>query len=367
MRRFTSMILAVAIGVIATLSLAAVAVARPAPGTQAAAAPKPSICTADGGQIAHPTTLLLGETAAITMYVRAMCAGSQVPTHYVLVADTSDAMDRSLVHELQDAMTTLVARLNLKDSPGTKVGIVAVDDEAKALSQLTNNAARLFGAIGRIDAGTDTRMDLGILEGVRMLTMARQDLVYPEIVNEVMITFSDGDNAGGCSSAQRAARRAKSAGVLVITVCVGRKCAKDCMRRVASARRYAFEWLGWSALLSVGNHIRIDHWKIGIRRMTVTQNLPAGVDYVTDSADPPATEIGADGKRLVWTENFVPVDGLTITLRVRPRAVGYKPVSAGAKAEFWDTYDHTGGFYFANPFVEVLAPFPVPTPTDAAP
>jgi len=67
---------------------------------------------------------------------------------------------------------------------------------------------------------------------------------------------------------------------------------------------------------------------------------------------------------VVWTENFVPADGMTVTFRARPRSVGHQPVSLGATAEFVDNSDRKGKFVYPPiPDIDVLAPFPVPTPT----
>jgi hypothetical protein len=63
--------------------------------------------------------------------------------------------------------------------------------------------------------------------------------------------------------------------------------------------------------------------------MTIIETLPANMTYVEGSAIPEPSEVSTDTRRLMWTANFVPTDGLTVTYQVSPQAVGRHPLSLG--------------------------------------
>lgn len=362
LRRVTSFTLAVAITALATLALPAIASAEP----MEQAAPKPpkeSLCMVDASQIARPRALLLGETTEVTLTARTLCTGFYLPLHIVLVVDPSTAMGSSLVRDLRDYLETLVTRLNLKDNPGTKVAVVVVDAEARTYAPLTNDMGRVMGAIGRIQAVGDTRMELGLREGVREILRGRQTLTYTSWSNDMIVVLSDGSNATGCRAAEQAARDAKNHGILVAAACVGRGCSHSCMQGIGSSRRYYFRWDDRSSLSDVFRRILNSDVRITIRRLTIVETLPPNMRYVEGSADPEPEAISPDGKSLRWGLNFVPSEGITLTYRIQPQAPGSHPTSLGAAVSFVDSQALGGQLNLPSPQVQVLAPVVVPTAT----
>jgi Mg-chelatase subunit ChlD len=367
MHRFNSIILGLAIALGAATSLASLAWAAPPAAPRPTPGPPASTCVADGTTQAAPRLLLLGEAVTVTLHARAVCFGDPVYTHIVLVVDPSAAMGGNLAHELQGFLTDIVDKLNLPNNPRTRVGVVLVDETATTASRLTGDVGQVKRAFGRIEPRGDTRIELGIEEGLRLIQQARVDKPYATFI-EVMILFSDGRNATGCRAGEKASRKARYNGALLISFCVGRNCDRRCVQPLASSARYFFRWGDPSSFYYIFDRVRyIGLQKISLRKMTLVETLPANMAYVEGSAIPEPSEVATDTRRLVWTANFVPVDGMTITYRVRPLAVGRHPLSLGARAEFRDSQDRVGSVAFPVPVVDVLAPFLVPTATPPAP
>jgi hypothetical protein len=65
--------------------------------------------------------------------------------------------------------------------------------------------------------------------------------------------------------------------------------------------------------------------------------------------------------------NSVPQEGVTFTFKVKPLETGYHPTNLKATGEYLDNKSRKGQFEFAVPFVTVLQPFPLATPTSPPP
>ena len=112
-----------------------------------------------------------------------------------------------------------------------------------------------------------------------------------------------------------------------------------------------------------------------IKNLEIIDILPPNMEFVTDSDEPPATEVSAERDRLTWRTSFVPKSGVTFTLRVRPLELGTHRTNNGAFGEFRDNHGNVGRFELADPEVIVVEavpptpsptnnPFPVPTVID---
>lgn len=340
MRHMPSTPVAVALTCIATLSafasLTAVTHARPA--QQVFPRPTPERPTACVGDVIHeraPGVVLLGETVAVTMMFRGLCAGVSLPQYIVLVADPSSDMGSVGIRDMRRAMVTLVDGLDLTINPGTFMGVIDVGDEARTHTVLVNDAARVKSAIRKVRAGGDTRIDLGIDAAVRMLRLARQSMNPHTRIDPDIVVFSDGRCATGCGDAIRSARNADRAGSRVIAVCVGNDCDERCMREIASSPSYFFHIENADRLMEAFLRIRKDIRMRVIKSLVLTETLAPDVAYVPDSAQPPAT-LRDGGRSLVWSTNYLAAEGFTATLRVKPLAVALARVSHDARAWFKD-------------------------------
>lgn len=335
--------------------------------------PLPSACIGDATKHAFPHTVLLGETLSITLTFRATCPQTDLPLHIVLVLDASGSMAGDPSRQMKDAAKMLIDRLDLRNNPGTKVGVVQFNAAATTLCELTNTASQAKSCVSRVAAEGGTCIDCGIREGLRVLLSGRREAGIAADLAETMVVFADGANNAGCESVLSAARQAKAQGIIMISVCMGAGCDAQCMRQAASSARYFYEIGDAAGLIAVFENIRRTLGAAMLRRLTIVDSLPPNMDLVPDSPIP-AADVSPDGRTLTWQSNFQPAEGMTVTFKVRPREVGQHPTNVAARAEFVDGTRAVGAVTYPVPLVQVLAvpgvapsPTPAPAPPEARP
>lgn len=322
-----------------------------------------SACIAVRDKFANPGVILLGETVDVTLTVTALCAGEQFPLHIVLVLDASGSMAGEPTREMKKAARELIKRLDIRNNPSTKVGVVSFNSTANVLCQLTDSTSRASSCVNRVGASGGTSISQGIIAGIKVFNQGRRDVPDPDSLREVMVVLSDGADNAGCGPVQRAAGQASGAGILVVTVCVGDGCDVQCMRSVASSPRYFFEARQASQLGAVFEQIRKQIQNVILKQMTVIDTLPDNMEYVEGSGQPEPNDFGTNNDQLTWRTSFVPKEGVTYTFKLRPREVGYHRTNNGAYGEFRDNKNRTGSFDFLDPYVLVLKPESLQTPT----
>ncbi len=326
-----------------------------------------SPCVPEENKYIEPKVVLLGETTKVTLQATVLCAGETYPLHIVLVLDASGSMAGNPTKEMKEAAVQLVRDLDMRNNPQTEVGVVQFSSIAKTLSQLTNNEGRAVGAIRKVGASGGTAIDQGIKEGLKVLVRGRGGGASAGNIHEVMVVLSDGGNNAGCPPVLQAANQAKNQGVLMITICVGSGCDAQCMRQAASSPRYFFQVQNAGQLKQVFQQIRDELRNIILKKLTITDTLPDNMRYVPDSAEPEPDTMTPAGDKLTWDTNFVPKDGVTITFEVEPLEPGYWPTNVEARGDFKDNLNRDGSFIYGVPWVTVLRPDAIPTPTEPPP
>ncbi len=322
--------------------------------------PRQSPCVLDLQQRAWPPLMLMGETTQLQTRVRANCPISDTPTHIVMVVDGSGSMAGQPTQETKRALREFVDALDLPNNPSTRVGVVEFNSNARTLCQLTNQVGRVTSCIGRVGADGGTAIDRGIQEGIKVLRQGR-NLAPGQVIHEIMILISGSANVEGCNPVQQAARSAKSQGILLITICVGAGCDAACMREAASSARYFYQAAGAFDLDPILERIRDEVLEVLLRQLVLVTTLPATMDYVPDSAQPPA-DVSPDGKRFEWQRDFLSADGMTVTLSVRPLQTGGHPVTLSTTVECRDQQNRSGSASGVAPWVHVFGPVVQPRP-----
>lgn len=325
---------------------------------------------------AEPFALLWGETTRVSLYLGPEC-GAAVPLHLMLALDASGSMAGANLNEMKSASRDVIRRLNMPDHPERQVGVVRFSDTAFTLCPLTDSPGKATSCVNRIEAFGGTAIEAGIDESMKQLRKGRGEHAKVE-PREFMVVLSDGGNNRGCTPVMAAAAQAKGEGVSLAAVCIGDQCDAACMRSVASSPRLFFE-VGESGGLS-GAFAKIADTALadGLERAALAFALPANVEYVPDSAVPPAQfEAGAGlhsaaaggpaGGALRWAMRPLPSKGLTVTFAVRPLALGQGPVGERGDCAFIDAADRNGSCAFVVPEVVVLRPSGLPTATSEPP
>lgn len=362
MRQLLATVLAaLAVGLmLAAISLpgAPGATARPLDPAQATATPPMSLCVPEFNKVASPAEVGLGGEVHITLTTKVSCP--LAPLHMVLVLPESGGVPAQELERIQDHAEQVVDCLKLADNPLFQVAVVAYAGSARTLCQLTNDPRRVKSCIRQLRNSGITAIDAGIDEGVKTLARGRPGAAGVD-PREVMLVYAASGNAAGCGPVLSAANRAKSQKILLMTVCAGDSCDANCLRQAASSPRYFYHTDSpWPCAVEQG-------WTNSVRRLTITDQLPADMAYVEGSADP-APSSGDPLTGFVWVQNYVPRDGVTITLRVRPLECGERPTNVEASGELLDANNATKRFVFPVPTVKVCpegsaTPTATPSPT----
>lgn len=319
-----------------------------------------SPCVPEYSKVAYPKVILFGETVDITLTVKALCAGERFPLHIVLVLDGSGSMQGTPTQQMKQAASRLIRSLDMENYPSTKVGVVEFNSNARTLCRLTNNTNQAIGCVNRVSAAGGTRIDAGIQEGMRVMSQGRQGLNKDEIT-EVMVVLSDGGNNAGCDPVLQAARQARGQGILMIAICVGPGCDEACMRQVASSPRYYFKAENAGALQGIFEQIRDRLLNIVIRKLEVKDTLPDFMEFVPNSADPPQSQPSDPTQWLMWSDVYIPREGVTYTFKVKPLKVGYMPTNLETTGSLTDNKGRAKNWLFESPWVTVLQPDPQAT------
>ena len=150
----------------------------------------------------------------------------------------------------------------------------------------------------------------------------------------------------------------------MITVCVGGSCDAPCLLPAATSPRWFYSAPRPTDQSTVFETIRLRSTSLALNNISVVDPLPADMQYVIDSADPPPSDTGVGFDAITWEMDDIPDSGITFTLEVLPLEVGCHPTNTGATGTFMDILGRGGAFAFPDPVVCVLNPLPLETPTE---
>jgi uncharacterized protein YegL len=292
-----------------------------------------STCSVLADKTADPGYVLMGETVDISLSASGVCAGDQSGLHVVLVLDSSGSMAGQASADMKDAAVAFVRDLELESHPNRMAGVVEYHSVARTRCMLTSQTTRVLGCIRGVGSAGGSRIDLGIQEGLKVLMRGRSGVAYRESLREVMIVLSDGDNNAGCPPVLAAAASATDQGILVITACLGPLCNSSCLRSAATSPRHYFEAANSGAMGDIFDRIGKTITGLSLRRVTIREVLPPNMEYVPDSAAPPAMVNPAD-RSLTWEETHIAGAGVTVTYKMRPLEAGSWPTSELSNATF---------------------------------
>ena len=341
------------------LAATALALALPTRPTRAQRGEE-STCVPEQNQLAYPRVLLRGETVGLTLTAKALCAAEAYPLHIVLVLDGSPGTTDAARRYDHETAVGLVDDLRLPENPLIRVGVVVFGGPDILSCAVTNDRDRVqrcFDQVLDVPSETGDVDDLGLDEAMAVLVAGRRLwLGKPSYIREVVVLFSDARCVANCRDPQRAATRVKRQGALTITACASRQCERTCMRGLASSHRYFYDYPMGRQIGTVFAKILGEVVNINVKRLTLTGTLADGARYVPDSAAPPPDTISPDGRMFTWVANYVPRDGITVTLRVQPEAPGDHPVGLAATGLLLDNQNRTKDFAFPQPWGLALAP-----------
>ena len=316
--------------------------------------PSDGSCRVSGDKRVGPETIVLGQTAAVTLTLSADCpprarlAGADI----VLVLDRSGSMYGEAMQRAKDAARTFIELLDVRRHRAALLsfaGFVTVD------APLSTDSAAVIRALDTLvpDGGTnltDAIRQAGIVLGRE----GRADAL------PVIVLMTDGRDSNGRDGPLQAAGDVKAQGVQIYTIGLGRDLDEGGLQAIATRPDRYFHAPTPDELFPIYRQIlRLVETSLA-GNLIVTDRLGDRMAMIGGSSAPAALE-GAD--RLSWGRSILPASGVTFTYRVRPIEAGRWPVNREAVARYADADGVERSFVFPVPQILVLAPTPTPTAT----
>ncbi len=319
-------------------------------------------CLVTATHHADPAVLRPGDLTTTTVHVGVRCTEEVYPLHVVLVLDQTSALDRRTQPLVLTAARNLAQGILAQSNSYDQVGVVGYSDLVRSTCGLTSDAdalGRCIRGLDRLRRGGGGRLRTtplagGIQEAMSLLRRGRQ-LPPSWDTREIMIIFTNGAADGDCREALRAVDKVKGQTVLVASVCLDSQCDAACVRQLASSNRYFFQINDAGALLQMFYRISDCRLLISLKRLTLFYQPASELRYEPASAEPEPDEIDADG-RLSWVMDYVPLDGVTVTLQLATSVPGRWSLAQEAGGTWVDNGNRPGTFVVPAVEVEVVAP-----------
>jgi len=156
----------------------------------------------------------------------------------VLVIDTSSSMSEPAAGggtKLDAALAAAGAFVDQLALPSDQVALVTFDSSARIVAPLTGDRQVVTAALGTITAAQGTRIDLGLVEGTRLLAARSAG-----DRDAALVLLSDGLHGGDVADVHAAAEELRTLGALVYAVGLGDDADRALLSRVATSPDRAF-------------------------------------------------------------------------------------------------------------------------------
>jgi Mg-chelatase subunit ChlD/streptogramin lyase len=334
-------------------------------------------CRVDFDKVAGPPRIVLGETAQVTLTLKANCyrEGEYKGADVVMALERHiDSDGTRLCFRFTpppvDLLGAEVAGRVLRrfDLRHHRVGLLSQTDTSLFQLPLGSELSELLPALAFLGQSLrgHHRFDALISEADRMLLEEGRPDALPVLV---LITTACSDirpNAATDAALERA-RAMRSRGVLIFVVHVAGDIlpsAGALLKEVAgSPERYV---IAESAMDGDRIAIEINRLITELAGRSLAGNLLIHDQMSTDVQLMPgsARPVGVEGSDwLSWRRGLLPATGLTMTYTVLPLRTGILPTNRLAEARFIDADGSPRNLIFPVPEIEVVAPSPTPSPT----
>lgn len=320
--------------------------ALPAP----ALPPAPELCRALPDKTAAPRRVMLGDAVGVELRVSGSCPGEAQPLQLMIVYDTSRSMNWG--YALAEARQSTLDLLGRFNPQRVEVGAVSFNDQAALVSPLTRDLATLGRQVVALSAVGDTQLSGALNVAIQQLRTA----VKPPDVKQAILIVTD---ANPSDDAWSRLDQARALGIAVAAMVFeqGQEADPSFLDSLAQVGGELLLDPAPRQVAAYADSLTATRDNPGLfREVTLTDDIPANMRYVADSARPPAT-FDAVTNRLTWRLGEVAAaDGLRLTYRLIPQEVGDWPTNVRAGTEHVDAMGNAGRLVFPIPRVEVVAP-----------
>ncbi len=318
-------------------------------GTPAATFPEaPDLrCEVRVDKQAAPERVRVGAQVEISLHIDGACPEGDGRLDVALVVDRSGSMKPEDIAAAQNAVVSFLGEL----TPGAaQVSLIAFSSEAEVLTPLTSDLQQVVQGVSGLSASGMTRIDLALQAALAEMTGpgGRSD------VPRVAVLMTDGQPTTNDEGPTKSAANAlKGAGIQLYTIGLGEGIDDGLLRELASSPELYFQANSDLDLVTVYGEIgRLISATELLQTAQVDDELPADMQYVLGSADPPATwDPGT--RTLTWALSGVPTSGQRLTYQVVPSRVGRRPTNVQARIFWRDASDTPGQLTFPVPEIEV--------------
>ena len=291
-----------------------------------------------------PLTTRIGTLVGVTLHFHAICIMPPQPTHIVFAIDASESVGQESLSQTLESLS----RLNqLVDIPREHVpiGAIVFDSEVRRSCPMDVNKDAFETCTRSVRSQGQSRIESGLDAASDLLESARSpDIRDP---NEIVLLLTTGNSQNGCDAAKESAGRIHSRGQLLITAGIGPEENRHqvCLGQLASSNRYHDEEFKPDGIHQVFERIiDTERYPHGLfKKLVITDTLAS--EFILD---PESTHRSwrQEGSNLVFDQNFMPSDGITISYAFRPQKLGTFDTPRRSNYRILDGWNrlHTGEF-----------------------
>lgn len=195
--------------------------------------PEPSPSTSDTPTMVL-TTIPMLVPVLLPVVLWENCNPAKQQMDMVLIIDASSSMTGAKLSAAKDAAVTFLEAVSL---PNDQVGVVAFNEEATTVSELSGDRSVIEAAILGIASQPGTRIDRGLQRASEVLRIGARGGVHPMVT----ILLTDGRQTEDPEQAQAEAHDLRDRGVRIYTIGLGQDVDAAFLREIAGApSRYFF-------------------------------------------------------------------------------------------------------------------------------
>ena len=334
----------------------------PAPTPGPTPIPPPDACEISVSKIALPLTVVLGDTAEVTLGFSAECPpreGEAIGADVMLIMWPSNEVYENIVWRQK---VDFVERwLALVDYGSHRVGAVtrAYRTALPQIIPLDASPTELVATFRSFPGGRLYERDVGNLAAVAhdvLQTEGREGAL--KVI--VLISSVDSHRSGESSFTQlfEDAATARASGILTYAIDLGR--SDSALVAFAGSAERTFVKPSPRDLTAIMAHIVREAGLSLSGNLLIDDTMSDDVWYEEGSAMPPAI-VGSGVSDLRWTRSVIPSTGLSLTYRVKPLRTGRIPTNLEAIAQYDDVDGVRREVLFPVPMIDVVAPTATPT------
>ncbi len=319
--------------------------------------PAGASCEVSGDKRAEPATVVEGESAQVTLSLRARCPDRArlIGADIVLVIDRSASMRGAPLEAARGAARSFAELLDIRIH---RLGLTSFAGEATMEYGLTDDVATVIDHLDALVAEGGTNIAAGLERaGDNLARFGRVDAL------PVLIVLTDGRQNPDTPDPVQAAVGLRARGVQIFAIGLGPSIDAAALGAIAGAPDRVFLAPTPSDLFPIYRQVLRVVVDSLAGNVTIDDTLSERVTLVDGSVSPPARPLG---RRLAWGRSILPASGVTMTYLVRPVGRGCMATNDAAVAEYTDADGIRRTFAFPVPTICVVTPSPTPTPPPTA-